>query len=127
MSQNVPEEKNSELALILASGVTITSAAEQTQVCRKTVQRKLADPEFRKLVSDLRRQMFTDALGRMAEHATRAADALGTLVDGDDPALRLRAARAVLSLGLRLNDAVDVSERMDELERQFALRQGARP
>jgi hypothetical protein len=125
MSPNVPAEKNWSLALALASGATVGAAAEQLKLSRKTVQRKLARPAFLKLVADLRGQLIAAALGRMADNMTRAADALVSLLNEAEPGVRLRAARAVLGLGLRLRDSVDLTDRVRELERDVAEKQGA--
>jgi hypothetical protein len=124
MSQNVPSEKRSLLALALASGTSITDAAEQAGISRKTVQRYLARPAFRRLVARQRAEMLASALGRMTDNMSRAADTVASLLDGAEPHIRLRAARTLLSLGLRLQDAVDVDERVRELERELARRRG---
>jgi hypothetical protein len=120
-------EKKVALALALASGATAPQAAEQTGVSLRTVHRKLANPAFRRLVSRLRGEMLAAALGRMAENMTRAADTVAALLDVEDPAIRLRAARALLSLGLRLRDSVDLGDRVRELERELAHKQGVLP
>jgi DNA-binding CsgD family transcriptional regulator len=127
LSPNVAPRKNLELALILATGASTLDAAEKLQISRRTVQRKLRKPAFRKLVADLRSQLFSSALGRMAENMTHATDALASLLDASDPAVRLRAARATLSLALRLRDSVEVSDRLSELEAELARKQGVAP
>ena len=120
MSQNVPSEKDVILAVALASGATTIAAADQAEVCRKSVSRRLSDPEFRKLVIEYRDNIVAETLGKMAANMTRAADALAVLLDNDDVKVRLRAARAVLSLGMRLRDSVDLSERVRQLEEELA-------
>src|SRR5947207_14647672 len=80
MSQNVPFKKNRELALALAGGMTMTAAAEQFGISRKTIQRKLAKSGFRRLVADGRNQMIAAALGRSADQMTRGVDALVALL-----------------------------------------------
>jgi DNA-binding CsgD family transcriptional regulator len=134
MSHNVPEVshnvspvKNFDLALILATGATVKAAAEKLGISRRTAHRKLRRPGFRKLVAELRSQLFAAALGRMADNMTRASDALGSLLDASDPGVKLRAARATLSLALRLRDSVDVSDRLSELEAELARKQGVAP
>jgi hypothetical protein len=47
---------------------------------------------------------------------TRAADTVAALLDAEQPQIRLRAARALLTLGLRLHDSVEVSARMEAIE-----------
>lgn len=130
MSQNVAAQKKSQLAhlaMALASGVSITDAAEQAGVCRKTVQRALARPAFRRLVARYRNELIAAALGKMADSMTRAADAIAGLLDEQDPAIRLRAARALVSLGQRLRDSVDVSDRINEIELELARKKGVLP
>jgi hypothetical protein len=105
----------------------VTAAAEQLGISRKTVQRKLARPAFRRLVAELRAQLFAAALGRVAENMTRASDALAALLESNEPAIRLRAARTLLSMGIRLRDSVDLTDRVNELEAELARKQGMSP
>jgi hypothetical protein len=116
---------DSVLAMALAAGATHAAAAERAQISERTVRRKLADPAFRALVGEYRNQLIAGALGRMAENMTRAADTLAALLDAPEAHLRARAARAVLSLTLRLQDSVDTNNRIRELELELARKQGS--
>ncbi|HEY1376613.1 MAG TPA: hypothetical protein VGF55_07455 [Gemmataceae bacterium] len=127
MSHSVASEKDVCLAAALAAGTPIGTAATQAGVSRRTVERKLARPDFRRLVADLRGELVARALGRLADTMTRAADALAALLDTPDDRVRLRTARAVLSLGVRLRDSVDLTERVHELEQDLARAQEAAP
>jgi DNA-binding CsgD family transcriptional regulator len=127
VSPNVAPRKNLELALILATGASTLDAAQKLQISRRTVQRKLRKPAFRKLVAELRSQLFSAALGRMAENMTRATDSLASLLDASDPAVKLRASRTMLSLAMRLRDSVDVSDRLSEMEAELARKLGVAP
>ncbi|MFL5342539.1 MAG: hypothetical protein ACJ8F7_20525 [Gemmataceae bacterium] len=113
--------------MAVATGTTLDAAAEQGGVCRRTMERRLADAEFRRLVANLRAELIARALGRMADNMTRAADALVAILDDADPRLRLRAARALLTLGPRLRDSVDVSDRIRDVEEELAQKQGFVP
>jgi predicted ArsR family transcriptional regulator len=123
MSQNVVPGKRSLLAWALASGQSIAQAAEQFGVSRRTVERHLARPEFRRRVTQLRAELIASALGRMADNMTRAADTIAALLDSDEQHIRLRAGRAMLSLGLRLRDSVEIADRIQHLEDEFDRRQ----
>ncbi len=123
MSQNVPFKKNLDLAMALAAGATATAAAEQFGISRKTVQRKLAKPAFRQMVAKLRGQMLAAAVGRMADNMSLAADSLVKLLADDNASIRLRAARAILGIGHRLYDAVDLEQRLCKLEDDAMQRQ----
>jgi len=127
MSQNVAPAKRTLLALALAAGTPVGTAAEHAGISRKTVQRCLARPAFRRLVARLRGDRLAAALGRRTDNMTRAADTVAALLDAPEPHLRLRAARALMSLGLRFRDSVDVTDRIRDLERELARRQGIDP
>jgi hypothetical protein len=124
MSPNVPSEKDSVLALALATGASVNEAAERAGVDRKTVQRKLADPEFRREVSEFRGEFIAATLGRMADNMTRAADRLAVLLNDANPSIQLRAIRTMMSFGLRFRDSVDIAERIHDLEAELARKQG---
>jgi hypothetical protein len=68
--------------------------------------------------------MLQSALGRMTDNMTRAADAVAVLLDAPEPAIRLRAARAMLTLGLRLHEAVDLKEHIRQLQEELARYKG---
>jgi len=93
MSRLVALGKDVKLALALASGAGSAEAASECRVSLRTVQRRLADPGFRKMVFELREQYVSRALGRVAENMTSAADKLVALLESDKPALQLRTAR----------------------------------
>jgi hypothetical protein len=126
MSHFVTKEKNVCLALALASGVGVTLAAEQAVVHRRTVYRKLADPAFRRLVADLRDELISRALGRLANNMTFASDEMAALLKAENPSVRLRAAQAIVSFGLRLRESVELTERVREIEVELAAKTTAR-
>jgi hypothetical protein len=125
MSQIDTENKDVMLAMAIAAGASSTTAAQQLDLSRSTVKRRMGDADFRQLVGDLRREMLTSALGRMANNMTRAADTVAALLDVEQPQIRLRAARALLTLGLRLHDSVEASARMDAIEQALAQYTGS--
>jgi len=123
MTQFDAENKDVLLAAAIASGLSASAAARQMDLSLSTVNRRTADPEFRQLVTELRREMLNTALGRMSDSMTRAADTLVALLDAEEPHIRLRAARALVILGLRLHESVDLADRVQELEAEVARRQ----
>jgi hypothetical protein len=79
--------------------------------------RRWADPVFRRRVAELRGEMVARSLGRMAEGMAEAADVLRALLaPGTPPAVRLGAARALLDLGTKLRESVELEERLQALE-----------
>jgi hypothetical protein len=124
MQQIATLEKDSMLAIALASGESISQVAEQAGIERSTIYRKLENPEFRRLVAEYRDRLIATALGRIAENMTRGADVLAQMLDAPEPHIRIRAARALFSLGMKLRDSVDLTMRMREVELELARKQG---
>ena len=72
--------KREPAALLIASGATVKAAAAQLDIGERTLYRwTREDSDFRKLVDDLRGQMLSNGLGRLADSATAAADVLKAL------------------------------------------------
>lgn len=106
------------LALALASGQTLRDAAVAARVGERTATRRWADPTFRQRVADLRGEMVSRALGRMADGMAEAADVLRSLLAAEGESVRLGACRAMLELGVKLREFADVEERFAALERR---------
>jgi AcrR family transcriptional regulator len=120
-------EKDSLLAIALASGTSISEVASKANIERSTVYRKLENPEFRRLVAEFRDRLIATALGRIAENMSRGADALAEMLDSPQPHIRIRAIRTLFTLGIRLRDSVDLTTRMREVEIELAHKQGVMP
>ena len=86
-------------------------------VSERTAARRWADPAFRRRVAELRQDMVGRCVGRMADGMAEAADTLRKLLTAETESVRLSAARAMLELGVRVRDAVELGERVAELER----------
>jgi hypothetical protein len=110
--------KNAEdLAIVaLAGGATIQGAADAAGVCARTVHRRLNDPEFRRRVAEARAAVTDEALGKLVDGSTEAADVLRALLKAEDDRVKLTAARSILELGPRLKEAAELEERIAELE-----------
>lgn len=120
MEQNGTEKKDVLLSIALATGQNITQAGQESGLGRTTVYRKLANPKFRRRVARLRQQFISEALGRLTDQMCSAADRLVETMSDDDPRLRLRAARTLIMMAVKLRDSVDLSDRMHDLEIQLA-------
>lgn len=116
MADNGRPSGDDELVLALAAGVSVAEAAGRAGVGERTAYRRLLDADFRRRVSEARGRLFDEALGRLANIATKAADTLERLMESDKPSVALGAARSVLELGPRLREAVELEERLCYLE-----------
>src|SRR6516162_2971820 len=105
------------LALAVATGQTLRDAAAAVGVSERTAARRWADAAFRLRVSNLRTEMVQRSLGRMADGMSDAAAKLRELLSAASESVRLGAARALLELGAKLRETVELGSKVEELER----------
>lgn len=109
----------------LATGHSYKEAGALANVSSKTVQRRMATPEF---AAEVRRQRdehaarITNMLTSLEEQAVQT---LSQLLSADRDADRLRAAQLMLSVGHQRRQTDDLVRRLDELDRQ--VQAGAHP
>src|SRR5207248_3180684 len=85
--------------LALACGATVENAAKKASVAPRTVNRRLADPDFKKRLSALRVDIVKRATGLLTAASLESVKTLVKLQNpSNPPAVRLQAARSVLEL-----------------------------
>ena len=112
------------LALAVASGQTLRDAAAAAGIGERTATRRWADPAFRRRVGELRGDMVSNAVGRMADGMADAAGKLRELLTADSESVQLGAARSLLELGVKLRESVELEERVAELEQSIKRKGG---
>src|SRR3954451_10471727 len=93
--------KQERVALLLASGKTAVAAAAEAGAGERTVRLWLEDPGYRALVAGLRGRLMDQAVGQLADATSAAADELRKLLGEESPAIRLRAAVAILDAAVK--------------------------
>jgi hypothetical protein len=121
MTENGRPKGNGALLLALAAGQTVRDAARTAGLGERTVRRRLADPDFRRGVSQLRGEMVDRALGRAADGMSEAADMLRRLLRAKRENIRLGAARSLLEFGVRLRESVELEARLAALEKKIGV------
>jgi hypothetical protein len=105
------------LLLALACGATVETAARQAGLHERTVYRRLKHPDFQRKLRDVRSDMLARTSAALSAAAT---EAVRTLLDLQKPgvqaAVRLGAARAILEIGLKLRETVELEARIAALE-----------
>ena len=114
-------------AQALATGATVAEAAQQANTTDRSVYRWLTSPKFRRRIAKLQQAIARQAAGRMADGMSEAAAALRELLKSQDEAVRLRAARALVELGARLRDSVELESRLVDLEQRRAKQEEQQP
>ena len=105
----------------LAAGLTWQDTADAAGISRRTVATRMADGEYRRHVLHLRSELLARAAGVLASDAPAAAEMLRTLRDDEenDPTTRRLCAIAVLDHAAKLCGAVELAERLADLEAEL--------
>ena len=112
----------------LAAGSSVQDATKKAGIGRRTLTRWLTNPKFAARVEALRTETITGAMSKLGASMSSAADALTKLLDAPRAETRLKAAKAVLELGMKLKEHGEMVQRVTELEQRLAnpLRDTAR-
>src|SRR5262249_26607320 len=106
------------LALALASGQTVRDAALAAGIGERTATRRVADPDFRRRVAELRADMVQRTLDKMACARVQAVETLRELLTAPSSTVtvKLGAARALLEMGAKFWKSVELEQRIAALE-----------
>ena len=112
----------------IALARSLAQAARDTGVAERTLRRWLEDPSFRQELDRLRQESY-DLARQQAQAAmpmclSILADAA---LESPDPALRVRAARYLLSYGVKFVEADNLKERLNAVEDAFHSAKTASP
>jgi hypothetical protein len=92
------EERAWRLAAVaLAGGASVAEAAEQVGVSVRTLRRWRLKATFVSYESQMRDEVVSQALGRLAKHLTKAADRIASLIGSTNPSVALKAAIATFN------------------------------
>jgi hypothetical protein len=105
--------------MALACGATVAAAARKAGASERTAYPRLANPAYCERLADIR----TDMVQRTVAMLTAASlETVKTLLElqqpGMPPAVRLGAARAILELGAKLREMVELEPRIVALEQK---------
>ena len=106
------------LCFALACGSTVEAAAAKSGLAERTVYRRLEDPDFREHLQEFRGQMVERASAMLSASGMEAVKTLLGLLERSIPhAIRLGAAKAILEIGMKLRDLLEVEQRLAALEK----------
>ena len=108
------------LAVALACGATLESAAQKAGVSLRTAYRRLADAAFGAQVNEVRAEMVRRSTDMFTAASLSAINTLMTLQDSaTSESVRLGAARAVVELGCKLREKTETTARIAAMEGKF--------
>lgn len=107
------------LAVQVAAGYSIRAAAGVVRCSVQTAYNVSASPDFRQRVAELRSEITTQAVGKLADAASLAVATLRELLDAsNDPPVRLNAAKAILAALPTMTEFGELRARIDLIEGQ---------
>jgi transposase len=109
------------LVAALAAGATYVEAAKQAGVSERTVRRRMDDAEFRRQVDQARAEVLAQATARLSAASVEAVETLRGLLGSPLDFARLAAARAILEVGFKYREQLDLAERIEQLEQASEL------
>ena len=113
-------DRDDLIAYHLARGATREEAGRAAGCCKRVVYNRLADPGFKPRVTEFRRALIDEAVGKLATVAGRAVEVLSAALDDDRATIRVRAATTLLDALLRVRAHMELDERLTEIERRVA-------
>lgn len=106
------------LVLHLAFGHSIEEAARLAGVSRATAFRRMQNPKFRERINKARSENLERAYSNLSSGSVEASIVLRTLVSSKNEKIKLAATQAMLSLGLKMRESVDLARQLAELKAQ---------
>jgi hypothetical protein len=105
MAQKGRKNVDQILALALACGGTVATAARAAGVGEATVYRRLKDADFRKKIDQTQADMVRRTTGALTGVSVEAVKTLAELMKSSNPpAIRLGATRSVLEIGMKARE-----------------------
>lgn len=101
---------------------TLAEGARLAEIGRTTLYRWMEEPDFREELERLRSNAAELAFAELNGLMLKSALVLAENMEHPDPGVRLRAARASLYAGMRVNEFKELRERVNRLDDAFALR-----
>ena len=113
MAQHRRRQADDLLVMALACGATVDAAARKASVGVATVYRRLQDPEFIQRLQKVQAGMVERIAASLTAVGMEAVKTLMALLGNSiPPAVRLGAARAIIELGTKQRESVELERRI---------------
>ena len=115
----VRESRDRLIREALVAGMSYEQAGAVAQVSERTVRRLMSEASFRGAVHSLRAERTGRLADRLSELGNVALDVLAGLLSDDNPSVRARAVQTSLTMGVRFRREVEMTDRIEMLERRI--------
>ena len=114
---------DARLVAELAAGAAVADAAKAAGISEATAYRRLRDDGFRRQLDDARAEIVGRAVAMLTHASVEAVETLRGLLGSEMDFARLAAARAILDIGIRMREQLDLAARVAALEQQLGEEQ----
>lgn len=104
------------LTAYVSSGFNLTRTAQQLNICRQTVAKRVQTPEFQALLTEYRKNLFQQSSQILLENTLRASKALVKLLDSSNENVRLQSAVKILNLSADYTTIDDLQQELNSLK-----------
>ena len=105
----------------LVASTNLSEGARLANIGRTTLYRWMDDPDFHDAFERLRSQAAALAHSELRGLMLKGVLVLAEAMEDPSPHVRVRAARAALSVSLKANDLKELHQRIDRLDDAFSL------
>lgn len=100
------------LMAYIANGFNLSKTAQQLQICRQTVAKRVNSDEFQELLTEYRKNLFQSASQQLLEATTKSSATLIKLLNSKNENIRLQSAVKILNIA---NDTTVIDDLEQEL------------
>lgn len=104
------------LTAYVSSGFNLTRTAQQLNICRQTVAKRVQTPEFQALLTEYRKNLFQQSSQILLENTLRASKALVKLLDSSNENVKLQSACKILNLSADFTTIDDLQQELNSLK-----------
>jgi hypothetical protein len=116
-----PKQSNREKALIaLLETTSVRQAAEKCGLSERTLFKFLEDADFKTEYRNARRQTVESAIAKIQNAASEAVERLRDLMHCENPVVEARCAQIIYENSVKGMEMLDLAERLEEVENEFA-------
>lgn len=104
------------LMAYIANGFNLSRTAQQLNICRQTVAKKVNSSEFQELLQNYRKNLFQSASQNLLESTQSASRTLIKLLNSKNENIRLQSAVKILNLSADFTTIDDLQQELNSLK-----------
>ncbi len=104
------------LMAYIANGFNLSRTAQQLNICRQTVSKRIKSNEFQALLTEYRKNLFQQSSQQLLEATTKSSATLIKLLDSSNENVRLQSAVKILNIASDTTVIDDLQQELNSLK-----------